>query len=259
MVDFLLAAGAFFGLLIILMFSVYIGRRFGQWQMARSALKNVEVVNVAEGAVFALLGLLVAFTFTGAYDRFEARKNFIIEEANAVDTAYLRIDLLPKYTQAKLKDHFKHYVDTRLALYQKHTDFGPLGNKLDRDQLHQIELDIWNDTMSALQTVSNPAVIQLTVSGVNAMFEIANKRLDITELHPPFIIFALLIGLTVMSALLAGYSTAGNKISNSLHILCYVAIMAFIIYVIIDIEYPRHGLIRVNSFDYVLQEARDNM
>ena len=54
-----------------------------------------EVSGAVVGAVFALLGLLMAFTFSGAYSRFDVRRQLIVQEANAIGTAYLRLDLLP--------------------------------------------------------------------------------------------------------------------------------------------------------------------
>src|SRR6185369_11884510 len=52
-----------------------------------------------EGAIFGLMGLILAFTFSGAAERFDLRKHLIIEEANAIGTAYLRVDLLPPAAQ----------------------------------------------------------------------------------------------------------------------------------------------------------------
>ena len=67
--------------------------------------------SAAEGAVFALLGLLLAFTFSGAASRFEDRRWFINSEANAIGTAYLRLDLLPAEAQPPLRDLFRRYAD----------------------------------------------------------------------------------------------------------------------------------------------------
>src|SRR5271165_7389931 len=64
-------------------------------------------LGIIEGAMFALLGLLVAFTFSGAATRFEGRRHLIVEEANDIGTAYLRIDLLPTDAQPEIRDLFR--------------------------------------------------------------------------------------------------------------------------------------------------------
>src|SRR6187455_2165271 len=73
-----------------------IGRRVGTARLARDPDGLTKGASAAEGAVFALLGLLLAFTFSGAASRFEDRRWFINDEANAIGTAYLRLDLLPE-------------------------------------------------------------------------------------------------------------------------------------------------------------------
>ena len=78
--------------------------------------------SAAEGAIFALLGLLVAFTFSGAASRFDARRQLIVEETNDIGTAYLRLRLLPLSAQPALREQFRQYVDARLAFYRKLKD-----------------------------------------------------------------------------------------------------------------------------------------
>ena len=85
------AAGLFIGMLCLL----EVGRRVGQRRREADTEGARAGVGVIDGAVFALLGLLLAFTFSGAAARFDTRRHLIVEEANAIGTAYLRLDLLP--------------------------------------------------------------------------------------------------------------------------------------------------------------------
>ena len=82
-----------------------------------------EGTTAVEAALYALLGLMVAFTFSGAEDRLDARRQLIVEEVNAVGTAYLRLDLLLPNDEAELRQEMRQYVDTRLAFYDKILDF----------------------------------------------------------------------------------------------------------------------------------------
>ncbi len=70
-----------------------------------------------EGAVFALFGLLLAFTFSGAMTRYDAHRSHIVEETNDIGTAYLRLDLLPASSQPALRLLFRDYTTSRLHLY----------------------------------------------------------------------------------------------------------------------------------------------
>jgi hypothetical protein len=91
------------------------------------------------------------------------------------------------------------------------------------------------------------------------MIDITTTRLTATQNHPPLIIFFLLTGLTFISALLVGYATSDNKERDWLHPVIFALIMSLTIYVIIDIEFPRLGLIRIDEADKVLIDLRKSM
>jgi hypothetical protein len=69
--------------------------------------------------VFALLGLLLGFSFAGAMSRFDARRQLIVHEANAIGTAYLRIDMLPTNEQPEIRSLFRQYLDARLGPFER--------------------------------------------------------------------------------------------------------------------------------------------
>src|SRR6478735_756175 len=85
------AAAIFLGIVACLM----LGRWLGQRAIARYGAAGVPNISSIEAAVFALLGLLIAFTFSGALSRFDVRRAQAVDEANAIGTAWLRIDLVP--------------------------------------------------------------------------------------------------------------------------------------------------------------------
>ena len=91
------------------------------------------------------------------------------------------------------------------------------------------------------------------------MIDITTTRTMKTELHPPPIIFAMLFTFAMASALIAGYGMAASTPPKWLHVLGFAMIMALSVYVILDIEYPRLGLIRVDAFDRALVELLNGL
>jgi hypothetical protein len=91
------------------------------------------------------------------------------------------------------------------------------------------------------------------------MFDIANTRFWATQLHPPMLIFALLGTLALVCSLLAGYGMGGGKDRNWIHTVGFALILTLTVYVIVDMEYPRMGFIRVDSFDQALVDVRATM
>jgi hypothetical protein len=84
-------------------------------------------------------------------------------------------------------------------------------------------------------------------------------RVTATQLHPPMIVYWMLIGLALASALLAGYQSGHEKRLDWVHRLGFAAIVALTVYVILDIEYPRLGLVRIDAIDQLLVNVRAGM
>lgn len=99
----------------------------------------------------------------------------------------------------------------------------------------------------------------LLLPAVNQMFDIMAVRVAATQIHPPLIIYAMLIGLAFASALLSGYQSAGERAYDWVHKVAFAAIVAFTVYVILDIEYPRLGFVRLDAIDHLLVNARAAM
>jgi hypothetical protein len=248
------AVGIFLGILVCIMLGRFLGRR----AIARYGSAGVPNISSLEAAVFALLGLLVAFTFSGALSRFDVRRIQAVDEANAIGTAYLRIDLLPAPVQPLLRATFRKYVDARIETYRALPDLEAARRELARSQ--DLQREIWAQAVAATRMPeSRPDAELLVVPALNQMFDITTVRVVATQIHPPLIVYVMLIALALASALLAGYQSAGEKDYDWLHKIGFAAIVAFTVYVILDIEYPRLGWVRLDAIDEVLVNVRAGM
>jgi hypothetical protein len=233
------------------------GRRIGLRHLARHPGETRPGVGAVEGAVFALLGLLIAFTFSGAASRFDARRHLVTEEANAIGTAWLRLNVLPPVAQPRLRDLFRKYLDSRLETYRKLPDISAAEKELARSM--KLQGQIWIEAVSATRDSGWAPAAMLLLPALNQMIDITTTRTMATKVHPPRIVFVMLVALALVSALLAGHGMAGGEDRSWLHILGFAAIIATTVYVIVDVEYPRIGLIRVDAVDQVLSELRQSM
>ena len=248
------AVALFFSILVFLM----VGRWMGKRDLARYGAAGIPNISSLEAAVFALLGLLIAFTFSGALSRFDVRRGHAVDEANAIGTAYLRIALLPEAAQPRMRETFRDYVDSRIATYRKLPDVEAARDELVHSQ--QLQNEIWAQAVSAIRlSETRPGTEVLVISALNEMFDITTVRVVDTQLHPPLIIYAMLVGLALGAALLAGYQSAGEKGYDWPHKIGFAAIVAFTVYVILDIEYPRLGFVRLDAIDQVLVNVRAGM
>ncbi len=246
------------GLLLGMLIAAEVGRRIGVARLERDKEGLPKGSGAAEAAVFALLGLLLAFTFSGAASRFEDRRHLITQEVNAIGTAWLRIDLLPGDAQPEMRDLFRRYLDSRLETYRNTRDLAAVKASLTHDAALQHE--IWKKTVAAAQEPGAPTQVTiLLLPALNQMIDITTSRLTAARNHPPPIVFILLVGLSLIGTLLVGYGTSLNRNRSWLHTLVFAAILTVTTYVIVDLEFPRFGLIRVDAADELLIELRESM
>jgi hypothetical protein len=123
-----------------------------------------------------------------------------------------------------------------------------------------VQADIWTQAVASSRAPdAHPDAAKLLLPAVNAMIDITTTRTITLQIHPPTIVFAMLFMVALASALLAGHGLAGGKGRNWLHMVGFAAIIAVVVYVILDLEFPRLGLIRVEAFDHALVELLRSM
>jgi hypothetical protein len=248
-----LAAALFAGMLML----SELGRRIGQRRFEQDPEGARAGIGVVDGAVFGLLGLLIAFTFSGAGSRFDARRQLVVHEANAIGTAWLRLDLLPADAQPALRDLFRRYLDTRLEVYESLPDLDAVKDALARGTALQGE--IWSRAVAACRSPEGQRAVVVVLPALNEMIDITTTRTMAARTHVPPVIFALLLGLGLICSLLAGYAMAGGRKRSWTHAIGFAAVFALTVYVMLDLEYPRRGLIRIDDMDQVLIELRESM
>ena len=237
---------------IVLMLEL--GRRIRRVQQVRHGDEMAKGLGAVEGAVFGLMGLLLAFTFSGAAIRFDLRRQQIIDEANNIGTAYLRLDLLPPEARTVIQEKFRQYVDARLDTYRAIPDTARVNAALTR--MAQLQQEIWTRSVTAAHQVPGPQATMLLLPALNEMFDIAATRLGTTKLHPPLIIYGMLFVLTLICSFLAGFDMGAEATRSWVHMLGFAVILGVAVYVIVDLEYPRLGLVRLDSFDQLLVNVR---
>jgi hypothetical protein len=234
-----------------------VGRRVGMRRRARMLDDSTGSTGTVDATIFGLMGLLLAFTFSGAASRWEWRRNLIVQEANDIGTAYLRLDLLPPESQPQLRDTFRKYAGARLAIYRKLPDIDAAKKELARAQVIQDQL--WRQVVSAAKDSDSPAVMMLVLSNVNEMLDITTTRTAATQAHLPGIVFAMLGATVLACSLLAGYNMAWNPHRSWVHIASYTILVSVAVYLILELEYPRLGFVRIEAADDLLIQELDKM
>jgi len=214
-------------------------------------------LGAVEAAVFGVMGLLMAFTFSGAATRFDSKRELIIREANAIGTAYLRLDLLPPDAQPPLRDLFRRYVDARLSFYRNILDAER--SRTDEAMWLGLQGEIWTGAVNATRDQTALSARFLLLPALNDMIDITTTRAAARRMHPDKAIFAMLGVAVLAGALLAGWGMAANSERSLLHVVAFALLMTSAVYVILDLEFPRIGFLRIDAFDTFLVDVRRSM
>lgn len=250
------AAAVAVGLFLGTVACLDVGYRLGRRNSENPDLAH-EGIGTIEAAVFALLGLLLGFSFAGGTSRLDSRRQLIIEEANAIGTAYLRLDTLAAADQPEMRRFFREYLDARLRVYQKLPDLRATEQEL--AQAAKMQQRIWSQAVTASRADPTQTAARLLLPALNDMIDVTTSRTVALHTHLPLLIFALLISIALLSGLLAGYAMAKRRSRSWLHMLVYALVVAITVYAVVDLDYPRSGLIRLDAADNALSALRDSI
>lgn len=253
----LLAVAVSGALFLGVLLCLELGFRLGKKEAAEDPEGARAGVGAVEGALFGLLGLLLAFSFGGATARFNLRRALIVDEANAMGTSWLRLDLAPPEEQAALRELFRGYVDSRLAVYSRLPNLDAALAQLARAT--ELQGALWTKSVAVARQPGGEAVQRALLPSLNELFDIANSRTRAAYTHTSPVITGFLVVVILLSAVLAGHGMSAAKRRRLSHRLVFATVTAATMYLIFDLEYPRFGLIRVDADEQALLEVRASM
>ena len=250
------AAAMSLGLFVGMVACLDLGYRIGQ-RRSRTDPATHEGIGAIEAAVFALLGLLLAFAFAGAMSRLDVRRELIVREANAIGTAYLRLDVMPASEQPEMQRLFREYLEARLRVYESFPDLKIVEGRI--AQAAQLQNRIWTRAVAAGRLDPTQHTTRILLPALNEMIDVTTARTVALRTHLPFLVFALLIVVALLSALIAGYAMSKRKSRSLLHMVLYAASVSMTVYTVLDLDNPRSGLIRLDAAENVLLQLHDSI
>lgn len=223
-----------------------LGYRLGRWRRLEADVGAKSQTNAIQAAMLGLLALLLGFTFTMALQRFDARSEAALKEANAIGTAYLRTQLLPEAQRQEAKDMIADYVALRIA-----------ANKVDltqakvrRAQQREVEKAqdaLWGVALDAASMDPRPVTSGLFIQSLNDLIDAYGERNAALRKHVPEVVLFLLFAVFLIAAAVLGYSGGLEGGRPFLATLAMSLLIVLVIFIIIDLDRPRRGLIEVSQ------------
>ncbi|MCA9023087.1 MAG: hypothetical protein KDA74_23220, partial [Planctomycetaceae bacterium] len=234
--------------------SALLGFRVGRRRFLSSPETARVSTSTVDAAILSLLGLLVAFTFSSAYSRYNMRRDLIVEEVNAIGTAYLRLDLLPTESRDKMQNLFRDYVDSRIRMWHLLAD--RQAALAENENAERLQNQIWQNAIEATAEETHGDARKLLLPVLNDMIDLTTKRLTAIQSHPPMII-ACLLGLTALAAAwIIGFGMSKSEAPSYLHLIGFSLVVTLSFYVILDLEYLRFGLVTLDTPHELLVELK---
>ncbi len=248
---------SFTGLIVLTLGFLEIGRLISVHAIKSGLKTQTSGAGSVETIVFGLLGLLIAFTFSGAESRLEYRRQLIINAANSISTAYTRSDLLSSDAQPKMRNLLKEYTVIRTNVYQGQENLSSKNSLMDDSD--RLQKQIWQLAVTDCQKSETRTCDMLLLPALSDVFSVATLRQAALLNHPPTEVYILLVIISLCGALLVGYTLPVSKKRNLLYMLIYALTISIIITMIIDMELPRSGFIRVDDADKIMLELSNLM
>jgi len=229
-----------------LVLAVEAGYRLGRRFQARANEASRSHVSAVQASLLGVLALILGFTFSQALQRYDSRSEAVVDEANAIGTAYLRAQLLPTSVRGEAKALLSDYLDARVR-----ASAIPLSDQAARQavlaDLGQQQAALWRYATQAAEEDPNPVTTGLFIQALNDLIDSYGRRIAALDRHVPEVVLFLLFGTFLLTLGIVGYAAgvAGHRVSYVAYIM--VALIVLLVFVIIDLDRPRRGLIQVSQ------------
>ncbi len=223
----------------------YLGRHLHKHSKA-----NIQDMGPLTSFLFALLGLMLAFTFGMSGSRFDTRRGLVVQAANNMHTAILRAELYKDDSvRAAFKADLKDYVQARINWFDAKRNAQEVNKAI--VETKRIGDKLWHRAAVLARDPANMVASQQMIPALNAVIDVAISREAATKAIVPEPVLYLLFIMTFVTSLMAGYATTIQKRFNYIAVAGFIILVGSVILIILDLDRPRRGLITntaVNQF-----------
>jgi hypothetical protein len=226
---------------IVTMVCYEVGFRLGRWWQVRTPGEQEGPTGMLVASILALLAFLLAVTMGMASDRFDARRLIVLDEANAIGTAYLRAGYIPEPASSQARELLREYVPLRIVITAS-KDI-----QADIEHSKAILAQLWTIT-EAVAKNNGSDVVALYVESVNDTIDLNESRITAgIYARVPETVVLLLTGGAALSLAMVGYSAGLTGRRSLLSAIVLVVALGAVIMIVVDLDRPRDGFIQVSQ------------
>lgn len=226
---------------IVMLTASETGRRLG----VRALRRGGDNVATLEAAILGLLALMISFTFAMALSRFEARRDAVLNEANAIGTTALRARLLPPPESQTITRMLKDYADLRLDISSHSKTPVELNQAIGRSAaMHQA---LWQQAQAVAAKDNAMVPTGLFLQTLNEMIDDEQKHRTAIRNQVPNIVLLALYGIAIIAVAFTGYAGGLESRQSRLPVYVMGMLVCAVILLIQDLDRPTSGFIHVSQ------------
>ena len=219
-----------------------IGYRTGLWWQARTPDEKEGPTAMLVGSLLALMAFLLAVTMGMASDRFDTRRQLVLEEANAIGTVYLRAGYLPQPASDQTRELLREYAPLRINT----SDRVRLDAQFARSA--EIQAQLWALVEPLARSSPDSQVLAIYIQSLNDMIDLGETRLTALEYArvPDTVILLLFLGATLTLGMV-GFNAGLHRRRSVIGAVVLVIFLGAVIALVVDLDRPRQGFLRVSQ------------
>lgn len=233
-------------LLVTMVGAIEAGYRIGFRHKDGASDAARDHVYAIQASILGILALLLGFTFSLSLQRYDNRSEAVVEEANAIGTTYLRAQLLAGPIRNEVQSQLRDYLDLRVQASAIPTvDHG--GREALLSKSSQLQTSLWGLVRQAAANDPNPVTTGLYVQALNELIDSYGRRDAALNRHVPELVLMLLYATFLLAGGIVGFAAgvAGHRPSLVSYLM--VMLMVILVFIILDLDRPRRGLILVSQ------------
>ena len=237
--------------LVLLALSVELPYRYGR-RLVHDPRVQDDIWNVLYAGLLALVAFMLGLSYAQAQGRFDVRRELVVREADATGVTWRRAVQLPQMQASEFRTILSRYTRGRLEAYDRPWDRTAFEAALKSSDVERERM--WRIASDGLRAHPTNLGISLLVQALDDLTDLADDEHAALTQHIPTSVILFTVLLVILGAIFTGFSFARKQGRPGIFSVIYVLALTLVIQMIVDLDRPQSGLIRVS-----LEPLRDQI
>jgi hypothetical protein len=227
---------------LVLLLAFELGYKYGLFRQKKYQSEPDKTLDAMVGATLGLLAFLMAFVMSMASDRYDNRRQLVVEEAQVIRSAYLQAGYLTEPYPQEIRSLLREYVDIRIATPETQNEIGKV--LLRSEEIHA---KLWGLTEAVVAETPGRDEVSLFIASINETINLHSRRVAALRARLPETIVLVLYVIAALGMTMVGFQNSYNGKRNYFSALSVILVFTVVMMLIIDLDRPQEGLLRVSQ------------